>query len=234
MKKLIALLLAAMMLLSLLTACGSKKEPVEDTPAVLPEEVPEATPEVPAEDPTLDEPAVMPEDPTMDQPAAIPEIGADEMPEVGVDEAPEAPAEGLFADEGLLNILNGIYGITAPEFPVMEIPAEYFDLLYHTGLTDESLISGVVVSESAMGSQAYSLVLVRAADPAKLGEIAETMEQNIDPRKWVCVEADDIRCVAAGDIVLFIMVSSEYASSITADGVVDAFVQVTGLDLDIE
>ena len=34
--------------------------------------------------------------------------------------------------------------------------------------------------------------------------------------------------------VLFIMVSSEYASSITADGVVDAFVQVTGLDLDIE
>ena len=85
-----------------------------------------------------------------------------------------------------------------------------------------------------MGSQAYSLVLVRAADASKVAEIAETMKQNIDPCKWVCVEADDIRCVAAGDVVLFIMVSSEYASSITADGVVDAFVQVTGLDLDIE
>lgn len=228
MKKIIAILLAAMMLLSLLTACGSKKEPVEDTPAVLPEE----TPDAPAEDPTIDEPAAMPEDPSMDQPAEMPE--APEMPEVGVDEAPEAPAEGLFADEGLLNILNGIYGITAPEFPVMEIPADYFDLFYHTGLTDESLISGVAVSESAMGSQAYSLVLVRAADASKVAEIAETMKQNIDPRKWVCVEADDIRCVAAGDVVLFIMVSSEYASSITADGVVDAFVQVTGLDLDIE
>ena len=228
MKKIIAILLAAMMLLSLLTAFGSKKEPVEDTPAVLPEE----TPDAPAEDPTIDEPAAMPEDPSMDQPAEMPE--APEMPEVGVDEAPEAPAEGLFADEGLLNILNGIYGITAPEFPVMEIPADYFDLFYHTGLTDESLISGVAVSESAMGSQAYSLVLVRAADASKVAEIAETMKQNIDPRKWVCVEADDIRCVAAGDVVLFIMVSSEYASSITADGVVDAFVQVTGLDLDIE
>ena len=228
MKKIIAILLAAMMLLSLLTACGSKKEPVEDTPAVLPEE----TPDAPAEDPTIDEPAAMPEDPSMDQPAEMPEMP--EMPEVGVDEAPEAPAEGLFADEGLLNILNGIYGITAPEFPVMDIPADYFDLFYHTGLTDESLISGVVVSESAMGSQAYSLVLVRAADASKVAEIAETMKQNIDPRKWVCVEADDIRCVAAGDVVLFIMVSSEYASSITADGVVDAFVQVTGLDLDIE
>ena len=228
MKKIIAILLAAMMLLSLLTACGSKKEPVEDTPAVLPEE----TPDAPAEDPTIDEPAAMPEDPSMDQPAEMPEMP--EMPEVGVDEAPEAPAEGLFADEGLLNILNGIYGITAPEFPVMEIPADYFDLFYHTGLTDESLISGVAVSESAMGSQAYSLVLVRAADASKVAEIAETMKQNIDPRKWVCVEADDIRCVAAGDVVLFIMVSSEYASSITADGVVDAFVQVTGLDLDIE
>ena len=113
MKKIIAILLAAMMLLSLLTACGSKKEPVEDTPAVLPEE----TPDAPAEDPTIDEPAAMPEDPSMDQPAEMPE--APEMPEVGVDEAPEAPAEGLFADEGLLNILNGIYGITAPEFPVM-------------------------------------------------------------------------------------------------------------------
>jgi len=228
MKKIIAILLAAVMLLSLLTACGSKKEPVEDTPAVLPEE----TPDAPAEDPTIDEPAAMPEDPSMDQPAEMPEMP--EMPEVGVDEAPEAPAEGLFADEGLLNILNGIYGITAPEFPVMEIPSDYFDLFYHTGLTDESLISGVAVSESAMGSQAYSLVLVRAADASKVAEIAETMKQNIDPRKWVCVEADDIRCVAAGDVVLFIMVSSEYASSITADGVVDAFVQVTGLDLDIE
>jgi len=226
MKKIIAILLAAVMLLSLLTACGSKN----DTPAELPEAAPE-TPDVPAEDPTLDQPATMPEDPTMDQPAAMPEMP--EMPEV----TPDVPTEEPTLDEGLQNIITGIYGITAPEFPVMEIPVDLNDpdsLYYFTGLTDASLITGAVVSEAAMGSQAYSLVLVRAADAGKIAEIADMMEQNIDTRKWICVEADDVRCVAAGDIVMFIMVDSEYASVITADGVVDAFVQASGLDLDIE
>ncbi|MBQ6798480.1 MAG: hypothetical protein IJP11_04520 [Oscillospiraceae bacterium] len=229
MKKIIAILLAAMMLLSLLTACGSKN----DTPSQLPEEAPEVpeTPDVPAEDPTIDQPAAMPEDPTMDQPAEMPEMP--EMPDV----TPDVPTEEPALDEGLLNIVTGIYGITAPEFPVMEIPVDMNDsdaLFYYTGLTDASLITGAVVSEAAMGSQAYSLVLVRAADASKVAEIAEMMEQNIDTRKWICVEADDVRCVAAGDIVMFIMVDSEYASVITADGVVDAFVQASGLDLDIE
>jgi len=232
MKKLIALLLAALMLVSLLTACAKPEndEPLpEDTENEETEEPKEE--ETPEEDPTLDEPATMPEDPTMDQPATMPEMGV--TPDMGV--TPEVGEPTV--DEGLQTLMTDIYAIQAPEFMTMEMPVNLSnpdDLYYFTGLTDASLITSALVSESAMGSQAYSLVLVRAADASKLSEIADAMESGIDTRKWICVEADDLRVVGAGDVVMLIMVESAFADTITADGMVDAFVQAIGLDLDVE
>ena len=230
MKKWIALMLAAIMLLSLLAACGKK-----DNTDVLPEDSTEnnepETEETPEEDPSLDEPATMPEDPTMDQPATMPEVG--ETPDMGV--TPEVGEPTVDAD--LQALLADIYAIQAPEFMTAEIPFALEDpdaLVYYTGLTDASLITGACVSESAMGSQAYSLVLVRVADTSKLAEVADAMESGIDTRKWICVEADDLRVVAAGDVVMLIMVESAFAPALTADGMVDAFQQAIGLDLEVE
>lgn len=77
-----------------------------------------------------------------------------------------------------------------------------------------------------MGSQAYSLVLVKAAPGQDVKKLAEEMKANINPRKWVCVEADDIKVTTYGDIVCFCMISTDFAQYLTADEVITAFTNV--------
>ena len=67
------------------------------------------------------------------------------------------------------------------------------------------------------------MVLVRTnADAAKT--LAESMKSGIDTRKWICVEADDLKVTAFGDVVMLIMVGSE--TGMTAQSFVDAFGKV--------
>ena len=61
----------------------------------------------------------------------------------------------------------------------------------------------------------------------------QLLKNGIDQRKWICVEADDLRVAAAGDVVVLMMVSSDHADVATAAGIIEAFGTVAGgLDLD--
>jgi hypothetical protein len=85
-----------------------------------------------------------------------------------------------------------------------------------------------------MGSQAYSLVVVKLKDAADAEAVAAEMLSGINPRKWICVEADDLRVSAAGDAVVLIMVGSAHADVATAAGITEAFSAVAGgLTLDM-
>lgn len=134
--------------------------------------------------------------------------------------------------EGSLEeILDSIYTSVKPEFDVISMPIDLTDpdgVKYFTGLDTADNVAEALVSESALGAQAYSLVLVRVNDAADAGEVAENMKAGIDPRKWICVGADDLRVAGAGDVVMLIMVSTEYADSITAEAVVTAFADLCG------
>ena len=101
---------------------------------------------------------------------------------------------------------------------------------YYTGLADASGITDVAVYESMMGSQAFSLVMVRTAEGADPKAVAEEMKSGIDPRKWICVGADEIMAAGYGDTVMFIMVDSQLG--LKAQSYVDAFRSVCGADLD--
>ena len=90
-----------------------------------------------------------------------------------------------------------------------------------TGLTDASEVKEAVASEPMISSIAYSLVVVRVADANKAPDIAKEMIDGINPRKWVCVEADDIQAVSYDDVVLLFMVDSELGYS--SETVVNAF-----------
>ena len=106
------------------------------------------------------------------------------------------------------------------------------NLKYYTGLDNADLISEAVVSEAAIGSIAFSLVLVRVKDAANAQTVAETMHAGVDPRKWVCVEADDMMTVGKDDVVMLVMISSSFAESgVTAQYFVDALSSVCG-DID--
>ena len=171
MKKLIALLLAAMMVLSL-GACGAKKEEAK----------------TPLTDP-------------------------------------------------LEKIAENIYAIKAPQFGPVSIPVDINDtewsLYSFTGLTSNEGIKEAMASESMIGAIPYSLVLVRVEDCADTKAIAEQMKAGIDQRKWICVEADDLLVSGYCDLIMLVMVGSEFAADgITAQAMTDAFEQVCGAELD--
>ena len=106
------------------------------------------------------------------------------------------------------------------------------DLMYNAGLASADHVVEAVRSESMFGSQAYSLVVVKVDDAANAQAIADTMYDNIDQRKWICVEAGDKMVATYGDLAMLIMVDVEYAEMISAQSIVDAFQASCGGTLD--
>ena len=96
----------------------------------------------------------------------------------------------------------------------------------YTGLDSAEKISEAAAFEPMMGSLAFSMVLVRVADGADAKSVAESMKSGIDTRKWICVEANDLKVAGFGDVVMLIMVNSD--SGMTAQSFVDAFAKVAG------
>ena len=140
----------------------------------------------------------------------------------------EAKPQGAdLSGESLSAIVDKIYEQKAPQFPTGPMEVDLSDaesVLWLTGISDPALLKEALVSEAMMGSQAYSLVLVRVNDAAKAEEVANTMLENIDPAKWICVQADDM--------VLFVMIDSQFG--LPAADLIGAFKTVCGGVLDKE
>ena len=71
-----------------------------------------------------------------------------------------------------------------------------------------------LASESAVGSIAHSVVLVRMKDGANIEDAKKKIEENANPRKWICVEADDVVVKNKGNLIILIMSSSNYIEKI--------------------
>ena len=100
----------------------------------------------------------------------------------------------------------------------------------YTGLEDASQLTEAFAFEPMMGSLAFSMVTVRTAPGVDAKAVAESMKSGVDPRKWICVEADDLKVAGIGDVVMLIMVST--TGDMTAQSFVDAFQSVAGRDCD--
>lgn len=96
----------------------------------------------------------------------------------------------------------------------------------YTGLDSAEKITEAAAFEPMMGSMAFSMVLVRVTEDTDSKTVAESMKSGIDTRKWICVEADDLKVAGFGDVVMLIMVNSD--SGMTAQSFVDAFAKVAG------
>lgn len=203
MKKFITMLLALTMLLTLFAGCGGK-----DTGETTPEENVEATTE--ATNQTTNESAT----------------------EESTEEIIEEETAAVDTDS-LEGIIEAIYAQNPVEFGPMTMAIDLTDtseeglwmISTYTGLMSPEGITEAVVSEAMIGSIPYSLCLVRAAEGYSASEVADAMKGGIDQRKWICVEADDLMVVAHGDIVMLVMIGSNYG---TAQSFVDAFAAVVG------
>ena len=191
-------LTAALLAALALTACGNKTTEATPTPT-----------------------------PDLDAPATTPEEGMEIDPEFSVD--PEEPAQAE-PDAELSDMVDAIYKIQPVELMGMETTA--IDLTdetwygYLAGLTADNVgkVDAAVISEPMTGSQAYSLVLLRLRDKADARKVADSMEENISMRKWVCVEADKARVVSFDDKLLYVMADSELVDvDLLADAAAKAF-----------
>ena len=147
----------------------------------------------------------------------------------------DAPKGADLSGERAEALVNKIYETKVPEFALMTMPVDLADaemVAWQTGVSDPALLKEAVISESMMGSQAYSMVMVRVNDAAKAEEVAQMMLDNIDPRKWICVAADDIDAAIYGDLVLFVMIDSSFG--IPAADFIGAFKTIAGGALDKE
>ena len=145
--------------------------------------------------------------------------------------------EVMFEQSAAAALIDQIYTHKTVELPLGTIDVDLADpdaLKMFTGLSSADKIASAAASESMMGAQAYSLVAVKVKDAADAAAVAQEMLSGIDPRKWICVEADDLRVAAAGDTVVLMMVSSVHADMVTAADMIEAFRAVAGgLDLEL-
>ena len=146
----------------------------------------------------------------------------------------EAPA--LSVSGTMEELLNKTIEQRPVEFMGGVIPVDLTDssedglwaLKSYTGLDDAAKITEAAAYEPMMGSLAFSMVMVRLAEGADSKTVAESMKSGIDTRKWICVEADDLKVAGFGDVVMLIMVNSD--SGMTAQSFVDAFSKVAGFE----
>lgn len=158
------------------------------------------------------------------------------MAACGGKKAEETTEPALSVEGTMEELLNKTIEERPVEFMGGVIPLDLTDstedglwaIKSYTGLEDATQITEAAAYEPMMGSMAFSMVLVRLADGVSAKKAAEAMQSGIDTRKWICVEADDLKVAGFGDVVMLIMLNSD--SGMTAQSFVDAFAKVAGFE----
>ena len=137
------------------------------------------------------------------------------------DAIPEEPVDSVSsAADAVRFISHNVYSLCSDVLP-MAVETRALDLSdtdavqYNTGLTATDGITDIVLSESAVGSFAYSLVYVRT-DGKNTDAIHQSLKDSIDPRKWVCVEAEAVNPIRLDDDICVVMGSAEQVDTISA------------------
>jgi len=120
--------------------------------------------------------------------------------------------------EDLNKLVEDIYAGVTLEMPgVMTQPIDVTDkdtVSYMTGLGNGDELEYLVVSEPMMSSQAYSMVIAKVKSGVNASKVAETMKDNIDTRKWICVSAEQLYAANSGDVVFLVMTNKELADAV--------------------
>ena len=129
--------------------------------------------------------------------------------------------------EDLTQVVDEIYKKVETQLPNLattELDVADAELVqYNTGLKSVGNVEKVAISEPLMTSQAYSLVLVKAKAGADIESMKKEMFDNIDTRKWICVEAEKVCVTNSDNLICLVMTNKE-----TATTVFEAFKTVAG------
>lgn len=118
-------------------------------------------------------------------------------------------------EEIMTNLNNYVYeGIADDQKPMLgniNVSTDMQDNIeYYIGTKDIEY-EEILASEPMMGSIAYSVVLVKMKDGSDIEGAKQKILDNVDPRKWICVEVPkkDVIVKNRGNIIILIMVENE-------------------------
>ena len=115
----------------------------------------------------------------------------------------------------LTDIMAKVYeGIPEEELPMAlsNIEVTKDTLANYVGTSDIDM-KEALASESMVGSIAHSVVLIRMNEGADVAAAVTAIQENANPRKWICVEAENVYVERKGDLIILIM-SGENADTL--------------------
>ena len=119
----------------------------------------------------------------------------------------------------LTDMVEQLYkGIKSDEMPgvmTQEVPAEAFEDVFFIPAVDGA---EAVMSEPMMSSIAWSVCLMRVPEGTDVAATCAAIKTNMNPAKWLCVEAEKYSVVSNGNTILLVMTSAD-----AHDKIVDNF-----------
>lgn len=104
---------------------------------------------------------------------------------------------------------------TIPDLETKEISLKDKDLVKSlTGLDNTDDIKTLVTSEPLMNAQALEVAVLKTTENANVEKMMQTMQENIDMNRWICVSAEKMYLVSSGDVIFMVMADSDWAQSI--------------------
>ena len=122
--------------------------------------------------------------------------------------------------EGTLeDLMTKLYaGISEDNLPMglsnMEINAENVESFIGTA---EVKYTEALANESMVGAIAHSVVLLRTENVVAAENAVEVIKANVNPRKWICVEASNVVVKNKGNLVVLIMSNEDLAPKLEAN-----------------
>lgn len=148
------------------------------------------------------------------EPAVSPTAEPDAEPTQAPDAEPTAdPAVGADSLSALMDAINeGVEGL--PDVGTVELNADNFE---HFAFVQYFEGAEGFVSEALINALPHSVVLVRVPEGDDVQTVADRIEANADPRKWICVEAEKTIVSVHGNTILLVMSSADVADAIAAN-----------------
>lgn len=145
------------------------------------------------------------------------EVQTQTMDEEGMVHLENAEEVSAFLDEMYTNIPEDMIpsSIMTTELDLQDMET----ITYHTGLTDVSQIEGISLSESMIGSVAYSVMYIRTQEGAEVEQIRQNLMDNVNPAKWICVTAEKQIAGRFGNDIFFVMAPADTADLVYQEAV---------------
>ena len=124
-----------------------------------------------------------------------------------------------------MEIVEKVYeGFGQDELPMLEktdmktmIDNQMFTLENDLGIKELNY-EEATVSQPMIGSIPHSVVVIKLKDSEDAEAVAAEIKEKINPRKWVCVEAEQVYVENRGNIIIAVM-----ADKASADKIIDNF-----------